>query len=563
LPNIGKKTSLEKIKNMTIEPETKNRLDIKVTLIPYAEVPQVSSRDKAYAREDEALKPFYKYSTEYASFAQIIEDKKQNNTNRDVLVKVLLQQYSKLGMHENVQSNIEKLAAKNTFTIVTAHQPSLFTGPLYYIYKIISTLNLAKKLNTYLPDYQFVPVFITGGEDHDFEEMNHVNLFSNQLLWENDEKGSVGAMKTSSLKNVLAELKGILGESENAKAIYELMEQTHTNFDTYSDAALSLVNELFGKDGLVCLNMNQPDLKREFIPIIKDEIFNQASQPLVEAAAEKLNEAGFKTQASPREINFFYLNPQIRERIVFEPADQAGENDRYQVLNTEISFSKEELEKEIDNHPEHFSPNVIMRPLFQELILPNLAYIGGGGELAYWLERRTQFEHFKLNFPMLIRRNSAVWIDKGTKKKIDKLGLTSTALFQDTEEIIKDFVKENSEGELNFATEKKELEAIFEKVKNKTIEVDASLGKTVLAESAKQIKSLENLESRVMRAEKQKHETSINQLRNLKEKLFPSNGLQERKDNFMAFYMKHGEVYLETLKDVFDPLEKSFVVIEE
>ena len=108
-----------------------------------------------------------------------------------------------------------------------------------------------------------------------------------------------------------------------------------------------------------------------------------------------------------------------------------------------------------------------------------------------------------------------------------------------------------------------ELKAIFERVKNKTIEVDASLGKTVLAEATKQIKSLENLESRVMRAEKQKHETSINQLRNLKEKLFPSNGLQERKDNFMAFYMKHGEAYLDTLKDVFDPLEKSFVVIEE
>ncbi|MFK7774956.1 MAG: bacillithiol biosynthesis cysteine-adding enzyme BshC [Saprospiraceae bacterium] len=541
---------------MTIETDTKNKLDVKVTLIPYAEVPQVSSRDKAYAREEEALKPFYKYSTEYASFAQIIEDKKQDNTNREVLVKTLLQQYSKLGMHENVSTNIEKLASPNTFTIVTAHQPSLFTGPLYYIYKIISTLNLAKKLNTYLPDYQFIPVFITGGEDHDFEEMNHVNLFSKQLLWENEETGSVGAMKTATLKNVLAELKEILGESENAKAIYELMEQTHTKFDTYSDAALSLVNELFGKDGLVCLNMNQADLKREFIPIIKDEIFNQASQPLVEGSAEKLNEAGFKTQASPREINFFYLNPQIRERIVLE-------NDRYQVLNTDISFSKEELEKEIENHPEHFSPNVIMRPLFQELILPNLAYIGGGGELAYWLERKTQFEHFKINFPMLIRRNSAVWIDKGTKKRVDKLGLNSTALFQDTEEIIKDFVKENSEGELNFSAEKKELEAIFEKVKTKTIEVDASLGKTVMAEAAKQIKSLENLESRVMRAEKQRHEISINQLRNLKDKLFPSNGLQERKDNFMAFYMKHGDAYLETLKDVFDPLEKSFVVIEE
>jgi len=548
---------------MTIEPEAKNKLDVKITLIPYAEVPQVSSRDKAYAREDKALKPFYKYSTEYASFAQIIEDKKKDNTNRKVLVKALLQQYSKLGMHKNVTSNIEKLAVQNTFTIVTAHQPSLFTGPLYYIYKIISTLNLTKKLNAYLPDYQFVPVFITGGEDHDFEEMNHVNLFSKQLLWENNENGSVGAMKTSSLKNVLAELKEILGESENAKVIYDLMERTHTQFDTYSDAALSLVNELFGKDGLVCLNMNQAELKREFIPIIKDEIFNQASQPLVEAAAKKLNDAGFKTQAAPREINFFYLHPQIRERIVFEPADRADGNGRYQVLNTDISFSKKELEKEIENHPEYFSPNVIMRPLYQELILPNLAYIGGGGELAYWLERKTQFEHFKINFPMLIRRNSAVWIDKGMKKRIDKLGLTATQLFRDTEGLIKYFVKENSEGELNFAVEKKELEAIFEKVKNKTIEVDASLGKTVLAEAVKQIKSLESLESRVMRAEKQKHETSINQLRKLKEMLFPSNGLQERKDNFMAFYMKHGEAYLETLKDVFDPLEKSFVVIEE
>ncbi len=541
---------------MTIEPKTKNKLDVKVTLIPYAEVPQVSSRDKAYAKEEEALKQFYKYSTEYSSFAQIIEDKKKDDTNREILVKALLQQYSKLGMHENVKSNIDKLNEQNTFTLVTAHQPSLFTGPLYYIYKIISTLNLAKKLNSFLPDYQFVPVFVTGGEDHDFEEMNHVNLFTKQLLWENEEKGSVGAMKTATLKDVLAELKEILGESENAKAIYDLMERSHTKFDTYSDAALSLINELFGKDGLVCLNMNQADLKREFIPIIKDEIFNQASQPLVEATAEKLNEVGFKTQASPREINFFYLNPQIRERIVFE-------DDRYQVLNTDISFSKEELEKEIDNHPEHFSPNVIMRPLYQELILPNLAYVGGGGELAYWLERKTQFEHFNLNFPMLIRRNSAVWIDKGTKKRIEKLGMTSTGLFLETEELIKIFIEENSEGELNFSEEKLELQAIFERVKNKTIEIDASLGKTVLAEAAKQIKSLENLENRVMRAEKQKHEISINQLRKLKEKLFPSNGLQERKDNFMAFYMKHGEAYLDTLKDIFDPLEKSFVVIEE
>ena len=534
----------------------KSKVDVEVTLIPYAEVPQVSSRDKAYARADKALTPFYKYPVVIDSFAQIIEDKKNDKTNREVLVNVLIEQYNKIGMSTNVADNVRSLQHNNTFTIVTAHQPSLFTGPLYYIYKIISTINLAKKLNAHLPEYNFVPVFITGGEDHDFEEMNHANIFNKKLIWENEESGSVGAMKTDSLKNVLAELKNILGESDSAKKVYELMENAHTKFDTYSDAALSLVNTLFEKDGLVSINTNHPNLKREFIPIIKDEVFNQASKPFVEATAEKLNAAGFKTQASPRDINFFYLNPQIRERIVFE-------NNRYEVLNTDISFSKEEMEKEIENHPEHFSPNVIMRPLFQELILPNLAYIGGGGELAYWLERKTQFEHFNLNFPMLIRRNSAVWIDKGAKKKLTKLGLSTTEFFNETEGLIKAFVKNNSESELNFSEEKKELNVIFEKIKEKTKQVDSTLEKSVLAEAAKQIKSLENLESRVHRAEKQKHETSINQMRSLKEKLFPANGLQERKDNFMGFYLKHGDAYFETLKDIFDPLEKSFVVIEE
>ena len=539
---------------MTIQPIQK--IDVNVTLIPYEEVPQVSSRDKAYAREDESLRPFYKYPVALESFPQIIEDKQKESINREVLVDVLVEQYQRIGVSSNVGENIKALQSDNTFTIVTAHQPTLFTGPLYYVYKIISTINLAKKLKKEYPRYNFVPVFITGGEDHDFEEMNHVNLFNKKLVWENEESGSVGAMQTSSLENVLAELKEILGNSEKAQSVYQLMEKTHTQFDTYSDAALSLANTLFENDGLVCINMNNPELKRLFIPIIKDEIFNQVSKPLVEATSKKLNAAGFKSQAFPREINFFYLNPQMRERIVFE-------NNKYKVLNTDLEFTKEELEKEIEKHPECFSPNVIMRPIFQEKILPNLAYIGGGGELAYWMERKTQFEHFGINFPMLIRRNSAVWIDKGAQKKINKLGLSSTTLFGETENLIRDFVKNNSEGELNFTEEKKELESIFEKVKKRVEQVDKTLGKTVLAEAAKQIKSLENLESRVMRAEKQKHETSLNQLRSLKEKLFPANGLQERKDNFMAFYMKYGEAYFKVLKDNFDPLEKSFIVIEE
>ena len=529
---------------------------VDVTLIPYADVPQVSARDKAYARNDASLRPFYKYKVNLESFAEVIKDKQKDTIDRATLVEVLKQQYGQFDTSNEVMKNIDALKNNNTFTIVTAHQPTLFTGPLYYVYKIISTINLTRKLNTYLPDYQFVPVFITGGEDHDFEEMNHVNIFNKKLVWENEESGSVGMMKTSTLSAVLNELKEILGTSEKAQAAFDLIEKTHTRYDNYSDAALALVNELFGEEGLVAINMNHKSLKSLFIPIIKKEILEQFSFPIVNDTIAKLNQAGFKTQASPREINFFYLKNQIRERIVFE-------NEKYQILNTGISFSKKELEEEIENHPERFSPNVIMRPLYQECILPNLAYMGGGGELAYWMERQTQFEQFGINFPMLIRRNSVLWIDKGMKKKLNKLNLSSTAIFNETDGLIKSFVKNISDQELNFNDEKKSLNSIFESIEKRTQAVDPTLVKTVAAERAKQLKSLESLEARLLKAEKNKHDVSINQINGLKDKLFPSNGLQERKDNFIPFYLKHGKAYFEILKSILDPLEKSFVVIEE
>ena len=556
--------SISETKIMTEIPE------VDVTLIPYADVPQVSARDKAYAKNDAALRPFYKYEVKLEEFARVIQDKQNESIDRAILVEALKEQYSRLSslstdfqVSQNVKKNIDALGQNNTFTIITAHQPTLFTGPLYYVYKIISTINLTRQLNSYLPDYQFVPVFITGGEDHDFEEMNHVNIFNKKLVWENEESGSVGMMKTASLRNVLNELKEILGDSEKAQAAFQLIEKPHTEFETYSDAAVALANELFGEDGLVVINMNNAQLKKRFVPIIKKEILESFSFPLVNETIEKLNVAGFKTQASPREINFFYLINQIRERIVFEPARPNGENEKYQVLNTDISFSKKEMEKEIENHPERFSPNVVMRPIYQEYIIPNLAYIGGGGELAYWMERQNQFEQFGINFPMLIRRNSVVWIDKGTKKKMGKLNLNATQLFTESDALIKLFVKDNSENELNFTEEKNTLQSLFKTIEERTKVIDPTLVKTVAAEGAKQLKSLESLEARLLKAEKSKHDVSIKQIGGLKDKLFPSNGLQERKDNFIPFYLKHGKGYFEVLKSILDPLEKSFVVIEE
>jgi uncharacterized protein YllA (UPF0747 family) len=221
------------------------------------------------------------------------------------------------------------------------------------------------------------------------------------------------------------------------------------------------------------------------------------------------------------------------------------------------------MDAELQAYPERFSPNVVLRPLYQETILPNLAYIGGGGEIAYWLERKAQFEHFGVNFPMLVRRNSVLWIDRASSQKMERLGIGFQQLFQETDLLVRQFVATQSTAPLDLNKEIQELSDIFERVRAKAVQVDPTLEKAVLAESVKQTKVLEQLESRIIRAEKHKHETAVNQLRALREKLFPNNGLQERHYNFLMFYLQYGEDFFQMLKRHLHPLENGFLVIED
>ena len=526
---------------------------LSVDRIPFDQIPQFSQRDRAHVARDPKLQPFIKYEVSLEDFAGVMNDKSSEDTDRNLLVEVLREQYADTAT-EATRSNIDDLLNDHTYTVTTAHQPSLFTGPLYYVYKIISTLNLADRLRAQYPEHRFVPIFITGGEDHDFEEINHLNIFGKTIEWESGETGPVGRMSTKTLDEPLKQLRDILGNSDHAAEIYKLIESTHRSAKTYGQAAVKLAQQLFGKYGLVVLNMDHPKLKARFAPYIEREIIGQTSAPLVEESIAGLEAAGFGAQASPREINFFYLQPQSRERIVFE-------EDLYKVLNSELQFTEAELRQEIQKHPERFSPNVVMRPIYQELILPNLAYIGGGGEIAYWMERKSQFEAFGINFPMLIRRNSALWVDKTSAKKLDKLGLTVTDLLADEEAVVKQWLRNNADEELNLKAEKKELQQLFERVTERMRSVDPTLGKAAKAEAVNQLKSLSQLESRLIRAEKQKHETAVGQIRSVREKLFPGNGMQERSDNFLQFYLQYGADYFEVLREAFDPLLGELVVI--
>lgn len=534
----------------------KEKLNMTVTTLPFEEIPQFAGRDKAYTLQDPRLRPFYQYPANLESFARVIEDKSRENSPRELLVSVLRRQYSNMERTPAIEKNIEALLSPSTFTVVTAHQPALFTGPLYYIYKIVSTIRLAKAVSSAYSDVHVVPVMITGGEDHDFEEVNHAHLFGKKLVWENQESGSVGRMRIASLRPVLDELLQLLGDSDAAQRLRKKLDLAFNRHEIYGQAMQAFVSSLFKDYGLLVVNMDDAGLKRHFIPHMRRELLERPSLGLVGQTQAELEALGFSAQAFARPVNLFYLSEGLRERIEFEDGI-------FKVINTSLTFTETALLEELGAHPERFSPNVVMRPIYQESILPNLAYVGGGGELAYWLERKRQFEHFGVNFPMLVRRNSVVWIDSNSSKRMDKLGLDLRALLGDTEDLVKNWVHEKSEQELSLSAEKEALARVFGSIVQKAEATDPTLAGAVKAEEARQIKSIEQLEVRLVRAQKQRFETELNQLRSLKEKLFPGNGLQERYDNFVPYYLRHGDAFFDLLIENLDPLRTDLVVIQE
>jgi bacillithiol synthase len=533
-----------------------------ITRIPFSSFPMLAKTDRVYAEQNLILKKFYTYDVDLQSFAQVVADKSTSNIDRSTLVSVLKKQYAALTLQNTeggVLAQIDSLGDAKTFTVTTAHQPSLLTGPLYFVYKIFSTIHLAEQLRAAYPAHHFVPVFVIGGEDHDFEEVNAIQIFGKRITWQRSdtEGGAVGMMKTDSLGAVLEELKPILGDSDNAQRVFNIIENAYTQHPIYHDATQALLHDLFGEYGLVVVNMNDVELKHLFKPIMRREIAEQPSKSLVESTQKELESLGFKAQAFARDINLFYMTENKRERIV-------EENGVYKVLNSDKKWNAlKGILEELDAHPERFSPNVVLRPLFQETVLPNLAYIGGGGELAYWLERKAQFAYFGVNFPMLIRRNSVVWFDKGSQDRLGKLDAQLLDMTQDTDAMVKLYVAKQATDPLSMEAEKTALSDVFDQILKKAIAVDATLEKAVLAEKTKQLQSLDALEARTLKAEKQKHETALNQLKNLQQKFFPNGGLQERTDNFLPIYLKHGKAFFEILKTHLNPLEQGMIVVSE
>lgn len=525
--------------------------------IPYKDIPYYSDLILDYLSENKKLKSTYNRFPKLENFKAQLQEKSDNfpNGHREKLSAALEKQYHGLEPSKSTAENIALLRDQKTFTITTGHQLNIFTGPLYFFYKIISVINLTKELKTAYPDYNFVPIYWLASEDHDFEEISFFNYKNKKHTWKTDQKGAVGRFSTKGLEKVFEEFKAELNCSDHANYLRDLFEAAYLKHDNLTDATRYLANEFFRKEGLVIIDGDDVELKTLFAPHVKTELLQQHIYQKVGETAEFLKTSGYNIQVNPREINLFYLGENSRDRIV-------KKEDYYFLNETEQNFSEQEILEILETHPERFSPNAIMRPLYQEVVLPNLCYIGGSGELAYWLELKSYFEGEKVTFPMLLMRNSALLMSKKQENKLDKLNLSKEDLFLKQFELLEKKTKALSDIDINFKPQVDHLKKQFSDLYNLAEKTDKSFIGAVAAQEKKQINGLEYLEKRLLKAQKKALENKLKRTKLLQNELFPQGNLQERVMNFSEFYEIYGDEFLKIIQEELKPLELKFDVIK-
>lgn len=497
-----------------------------------------------YIQQSEPLKSFYNRFPDPSAFKDQIAEKQKSfpADTRKILVDTLTTQYSNLQTSLAVRENIDALKDSKTFTVITGHQLNVFTGPLYFIFKIVTVINTCRQLQKEYPGYRFVPVYWMASEDHDYEEIKSFRLYGKKYTWQTEQSGAVGRFSTEGLATLASSLPGDVS----------IFKDAYSKHKRLSDAVRHYVNALFAKEGVVVVDADDRALKSVFKNVIREDLLQNINKSKVEKTNASLEALGYKTQIYCRDINFFYLDDGLRSRI-----EKHG--DEFVVMDTDLRFSEAAMKEMIEKTPEKFSPNVILRPLYQEMILPNLAYVGGPAEVIYWLQLKATFDHFNTPFPILMPRNFGMVVNPEVSRKLHKTGVDIKEYFEEKNYLFNHWILQHAPHDLTVGQERSLLIEVFNRLKNRAGLVDKTLVAFVGAEGKRALHSLEQIERRFIRAEKRLHADKLRQIEEVKDALFPNGNLQERTDNYLNFSQQNPQ-FIQMLLDDFDPFDFQFTV---
>ena len=503
----------------------------------------------------EELLPFINHVFSKQNFSKHIEEKKNSYSqkNRKILHDHLINTYANLSLPEQLKKNIEALESNRTFTVTTGHQLNIFAGPIYLIYKILDVIKMCEELNQEFEEFHFVPCYWMATEDHDFEEIASTTIFGENLYWQSNQKGAVGNFSIDGLQ-VLKEKVSQLFKNASSDSIHSILDAYQG--ENLAEAHFNLFHELFKDYGLIIIDGNKKQLKELFIPHFQKEINEQFSYKSVKSTNQLIEKNGLKTQVNPREINLFYLGEQSRERILHLEDDFFIEGVGRR--------SRKELIDEINEFPERFSPNVALRPLYQECILPNLCYVGGVGELSYWIQLKQIFDTVGVTYPMIKPRSSVLWIDSSNANRMHKADVVIEDLFSDITNVKKQYLLAKSAAEIDFNISDKAFDEVIWQLEDKAKYMDANTEKMIAAESVKLAKQYLYIKEKLLKSVKQKHEKDLKAIDTVFDKLFPNGGLQERHLSIFTMCPEGNlKERIAQLYQYIEPFSSEFMVIRE
>ena len=533
------------------------------TSIPYSATGVFSSLVNDYISGNGTARDYVPYTPNLEGIKKAIQQRKFSAIQRQTLVSVLENQYQVLGTikeekniaaFEKVQANIGLLKNDNCFAVTTAHQPNLFTGPLYFFYKIIHVIKLAAELKAQFPENDFVPVYYMGSEDADLAEVGSYSIDAAKHQWKTKQTGAIGRMLVDDhLLQLLQNLEGYWTVKPDGKEALAIIKAAYKKGNTINEATLQMVHLFFGQYGLVVVQPDDAKLKSLFVEVMQKELTTQFSHTAIQPTLKSLSE-NYHVQSEGRAINLFYLKDATRNRI-----EKTGE--LFSVVDTNIQFTQAEIIQELQAHPDRFSPNVILRGAYQETIIPSVVFVGGGGELAYWMELKNVFEQAGVDYPVIILRNSFLFINDKQAKQWASLEFNIEALFNSIQALEIAFVKTQSVENLALTEHIASLTDLYKVIQQDVIKIDSSLGDHALNLSVQAQKKLALLEKKMIRAEKRKQHTSLARIHSIKSELFPDNNLQERVENFSNWIGDFGWSWVEAILNNSNSVDASFTIV--
>lgn len=523
--------------------------------INFSDIPGHQNLFLDYLYEFENVKEYFTYDFRAKDsylkiFKTISESKKEFSP---LLGKIIQHQYEGSESSEITRKNIAALSDKKTLAVVTGQQLGILGGPLYTFYKILTAIKLSSQLSERYDDFYFVPVFWLEGDDHDFNEVRTITTLDDQNksitigygeeIPEDEIRQSVGLLKFDhSIIDFINSFAGLQRDTEFKQTLINTIKEFYKEGVSFKEAFRNLIHSIFDESGLVIFDPQDKQIKDLLKPVFKKELseFRKYTDKLVHTSAEL--EERYHAQVKVKPVNLFMNIEDGRYSI--EPV----END-FRLKRKRRNFTLQQLLDLVESSPEQFSPNVLLRPVCQDYILPTAFYVAGPSEISYYAQLKPLYNFFNVAAPVIYPRSSVTILESNIKKTLDKFNLDIKDLFMDLDGAKKKVINSISEISLNeiFNELNTNIEIAFDHLKEKLLEVDKTTADSSKKYKEKIFNAIEELQRKAEGAQNKRYEVTLRQIDKAAAILFPDSNLQERVFNFTLFFNKYGPEFLKKL----------------